>query len=167
MTIKQLQIKLNKESSNFGEEMVVIHQDLVKLRTGDDTGPAIAWRNRHFLAQIYSDGTHLRLSINRTVLNDEGHWVDGITWDELQWVKAQCGFSHYWAVEIYPADEHVICDANIRHLLLLGEQQPSFAWTSETRAGRSPLNEILANQPVSRAVRRRLKNSIMEVASGR
>lgn len=87
------------------------------------------WRSRKFLAQLFRqrDGT-LRLSVNRTMVGLDGdRWIDGITWDELQQVKAECGFGDRWAVEIYPPDYDVVNVANVRHLFLLPEA-PAFAW---------------------------------------
>lgn len=86
------------------------------------------WRSRRFLAQLYAepDGV-LRLSINRTTTATGDRWVDGITWDELQAVKAECGFGHVWAVEVYPPADCVVNVANVRHLWLL-PKAPTFAW---------------------------------------
>lgn len=91
-------------------------------------GPFAAWRNRNFLVQAYHDGGTVRLSINRTDFSvSTGDWDDGITWDELMRVKAACGYGDFWAVEVYPPDEHLVNVANIRHLWLLPEP-PAFGW---------------------------------------
>ena len=93
--------------------------------------PIQVWRSRHFLVQQYAapEPAMCRLSVGRTSLNGD-RWVDGITWDDLQWIKAQCGYADSWAVEIYPPDEHVINVANIRHLWLI-QHAPEFAWPKE------------------------------------
>jgi len=86
------------------------------------------WRSRFFLVQEYAEpGAPIRLSINRVRLLPNGRWADGITWDELQRVKAEVGFGEHWAVEIYPAARDLVDVANIRHLWLLTEP-PSFGW---------------------------------------
>ena len=86
------------------------------------------WRSRRFLAQLYVESAGiLRLSVNRTSTPDGNRWADGITWDELQAVKGQCGFADAWAVEIYPPADCVVNVANVRHLWLLPEP-PAFAW---------------------------------------
>lgn len=94
-----------------------------------DRGPVMVWRSRNFLVQKFEDykGSALcRLSICRT--NVQGNeWKDGITWEELQILKAQCGYGDDWAVEVFPADLHVVNVANMRHLWIL-PSMPDFAW---------------------------------------
>lgn len=82
--------------------------------------PIELWRSRGYLVQIYhvKDGVE-RLSVNRTALQEDGHWVGGITWDTLQRLKAECGRGHLFAVEIYPPDGEVVNVANIRHLWVM------------------------------------------------
>jgi hypothetical protein len=92
--------------------------------------PYRVWRSRDFLAQLYSywDGLDaddverfrgFRLTVSSTHLKAACHWADGLTWDNLQEVKRQCGMGHWWAVEIYPPDDRIVNDANMRHLWLL------------------------------------------------
>jgi hypothetical protein len=89
-----------------------------------------ALRNKHFLVQEYyvpHDTVICRLSIQRTMLDDRGGWVDGITWDQLQQVKSAVGYGDHDAIEIYPRDENVVNVANMRHLWILAEPL-AFAW---------------------------------------
>jgi len=73
--------------------------------------PAVsAWASDRFLAHAYEDCGTLRLSVERK----DGH--DGITWDELQQVKNDCGFADQDAIEFYPAQADVINTGNVRHL---------------------------------------------------
>lgn len=82
--------------------------------------PARVWRSNRLMVQEHfeSDGT-IRLSINRTALGNDGHWLDGLTWDDLMLVKQQTGYGAAFAVEIYPADSNVVNVANMRHLWIL------------------------------------------------
>ena len=75
-----------------------------------------AWRSRDFFAALWDEHGQFRLSVNRTMIDGAGDWRDGITWDELQRVKRECGFGNKLAVEIYPADSDLVNVANIRHL---------------------------------------------------
>lgn len=93
----------------------------------DKNPPRKAWRSRFFLVQLFKDGQHYRLSVNRCGIDAEGGWKGDITWDELMECKRQCGYGDHWAIEVYPPDEHVVNVANIRHLFLL-EQPPACAW---------------------------------------
>ena len=87
--------------------------------------PAQVWRSRDYLAQLYvcwapdARAEGMRLSVCRTRLGPNGRWEDGLTWDELQAVKTQCGYGSDWAIEIYPPDANVVNDANMRHLWLI------------------------------------------------
>lgn len=89
--------------------------------------PLKVWRSRKFLVQLFDQDGHLRLSVNRTDIDREGNWQDGITWDELMECKCSCGFGDRWAVEVFPPDSQVVNVAPIRHLFLV--DQPPYAWT--------------------------------------
>jgi hypothetical protein len=94
------------------------------------------WRSRDFLVQVYAEGKNVvRLSVNRTSLNKAGTgWEEGISWDDLQRLKRECGRGHLDAVEVYPADGDVVNVANIRHLWVYVNEKVPFAW----RRGISP-----------------------------
>lgn len=81
------------------------------------------------MAVVYQSGDGAqRVSVNRTLIEEEtGRWVDGITWDELQEIKAQIGRQDAWAVEIHPPTDEVVDVANMRHLWLLDEA-PAYGW---------------------------------------
>lgn len=121
--------KLERDNAGSPATMTPIPQS--QWPTGGKDTLVGLWRSRRFLAQLFLQGPApgaLRLSVNRTSCDPAGErWLDGITWDELQQVKAECGFGDHWAVEIYPPDYDVVNVANVRHLFLLPEA-PAFAW---------------------------------------
>lgn len=85
------------------------------------------WRSKEYLVQIFEPKNGgQRMTVSRTSV-EAGMWRDGITWDELQMLKRQCGFGDFWAVEIYPADKEIVNVSNMRHLWLLAFA-PDFAW---------------------------------------
>jgi hypothetical protein len=86
------------------------------------------WRSRNFLVQEFEAKAPalIRLSINRTTLFGD-RWDDNITWDELQHIKAECGYHDCTAVEVFPPDRAVVNVANMRHLWVLAERMP-FEW---------------------------------------
>lgn len=87
------------------------------------------WRSRDFLVQVFAeeDGV-FRLSVNRTIIDViTGRWVEAITWDELQRLKAECGYGARDAVEVYPSDRDVVNVANMRHLWVMPTELP-FKW---------------------------------------
>jgi hypothetical protein len=79
-----------------------------------------AFRNFYFLAQLFETPmpTMLRLSVNRTDIDKAGQWLDRITFDDLYWVKNQCGFQNCDAVEVYPKVDDLVDDHNIRHIFI-------------------------------------------------
>lgn len=86
------------------------------------------WRSAGFLVQQYEEpGAPVRLSINRTEMRPDGRWADGITWDEIQALKAQAGYAERYAVELFPAAADLVDVANVRHIWLLDEP-PAWAW---------------------------------------
>jgi hypothetical protein len=81
--------------------------------------PSIAiWESEEFKVYAFQDGKAVRLDIERT----DG--LDGITWDELQRIKNDCGFSDCDAVEFYPSESDVINTGNLRHLYVFFEKLP-------------------------------------------
>ncbi|WP_051566706.1 hypothetical protein [Herminiimonas sp. CN] len=91
---------------------------------------AEVWLSRHFLVQVFNEANDIvRLSVSRvSVQAGTGQWADGITWDELQQVKRECGRANLDAVEIYPADGDVVNVANMRHLWVMPAALP-FKWS--------------------------------------
>lgn len=90
------------------------------------------FRSRDYLVQEYREPNPLvisRLSICRTSISGN-RWKDGITWDELQRIKNECGYGNIDAIEIYPADNDVVNVANMRHLWVLDAPIP-FAWRKQ------------------------------------
>lgn len=94
--------------------------------------PIEVWRSRAFLVQIFSESGVERITVCRTRITGQT-WQDGITWDDLQRLKRECGRGDKWAVEIFPAESETVNVANMRHLWVLDEM-PAFAW--HNRSGR-------------------------------
>lgn len=90
--------------------------------------PLRVWRSRDFLVQVFvaSRPAMVRLSICRTAM-ERDRWKDGITWDELQRLKRECGYGDVDAIEVFPADADVVNVANMRHLWVMAEPI-EFAW---------------------------------------
>ena len=79
-------------------------------------------RSRDFLVQEFAADAPavVRLSVCRTSVAGD-RWQDGITWDELQRLKHECGYANRDAVEVFPADIDVVNVANMRHLWVMAE----------------------------------------------
>ena len=122
--------KLRKESRQMPEALTLIADNSQINEPLPKGAPIKAWRNKEFLVQLYDQEGHSRLSINRSDVNKDGNWKEGISWDQLMKLKNQAGFEDQWAVEVFPPDSSVVNVANIRHLFLLPEA-PEFAWRKE------------------------------------
>jgi hypothetical protein len=91
--------------------------------------PVLVFQSNKYLVQVYEEYTFeypdlKRLSICRVKLGKGGRWQDGLTWDELQEIKRQCGYGDWWAIEVYPRDKDVVNVANLRHLWIMPEPLP-------------------------------------------
>lgn len=88
-----------------------------------------AWQSPEFTVQTFAvPGDIIRLSVNRNqILGTQKLFLEGITWDDLQTIKNECGYADRMAVEIYPEAQHVLNLINARHLWILPEPLP-FAW---------------------------------------
>ena len=101
------------------------------------------WRSRDFLVQVFVErGGVKRLSVCRTELDCEGQWKDGIAWEELQRLKAECGFGDCDAAEVYPRESDVVNVANMRHLWVFSEPI-EYGW----RVRNSPNDSSSATRP--------------------
>lgn len=93
--------------------------------------PVAAFRSKDFLAQIYHERGHVRISVNRTMIDGTGNWLEGISWDDLQRIKNEVGYGNSDAIELYPASKDVVNVANIRHLWVLPSGS-EYAWRSRS-----------------------------------
>lgn len=92
------------------------------------------WRSREFMVQVYREKNDMeRISVNRVSFTPDGtNYMDGISWDELMRVKAECGRGDRWAVEIYPPDADVVNVANMRHLWVFAAgAEPEIGWKKD------------------------------------
>lgn len=89
--------------------------------------PTYVYRSRRFFVQVYREYGYTRISVNRTDIDNEGNWKDGISWDDLFMIKGALGYQHQDAVEVYPAQNDLVNVANIRHLWIMNEPLP-FIW---------------------------------------
>ncbi len=106
-------------------------QSLFPVRVDADKWPS-AWealqckpfdlfRSRDFVVALYEAPRGIRMSVNRTMINRAGDWVEGISWDELMELKRHCGYGEMYAVEVYPRDADIVNVASMRHLWIMRE----------------------------------------------
>lgn len=123
--LKHIRRHIRDESATYPQTMKPVDPD--KWRHMRHTGIIAVWRSRHFMCQVYQKPNEpLRLTIQRSAINDDGGWKDGIAWDDIQRIKAECGYGDQCAIELYPPDRLVVNVANLRHIWIV--EPPSFMW---------------------------------------
>lgn len=95
--------------------------------------PIEVWRSKDFLVQVFQESFPgvQRMTACRTSFA-RGGYVDGISWEQLQTLKRECGRGDKDAVEIYPADDDVVNIANMRHLFIFDQLFP-LTWRNKAR----------------------------------
>lgn len=120
---------LEQENKKWPAELTQVPENAWPSTPDGLHKPILVWRSSEFVVQVFAEpGDVLRMSVNRTHIDPATlRWVDGITWDELQSLKRQCGYGDRFAVEIYPADVDIVNVGSLRHLWILREPL-AFAW---------------------------------------
>lgn len=134
VTLEEANEYMDRESLSYGDDFREMPENSWAKNWKTDNGekPFKVLRSRKFLVQVFRQPTGIiRITINRTRLKAIGRWEDGITWDEIQKIKTQIGYSHRDAVEVYPKDEDIVDVANMRHIWVLPEHQLNFIWRSK------------------------------------
>lgn len=62
-----------------------------------------------------------------TIFRTRWHRRKRFTWEELQGLKSAAGYGKQQAVEIYPADRHIVNRVDMRHLWIMPFTL-AFAW---------------------------------------
>ena len=114
-------IRRNLEKENLKRSKVLMPVVKVLWPTQDDDPTRIAvLTSQKYMVQIFDPGNGvLRLSCNRTSLDQFGNWEDNLSWDELMEIKRQCGYGDAYAVEILPEDRNIVNVANMRHIWIM------------------------------------------------
>jgi hypothetical protein len=120
---------LRDENKRWSAQLVHVPRDQWPPEAPrDGCAPIAVWRSSSMLVQIWNERAGwTRISVTRAAIADDGEWLDGLTWDELQAVKRAVGYGDMDAVEIYPPDSDVVNVANIRHLWISPEPL-DFIW---------------------------------------
>lgn len=88
------------------------------------------WKSKKFLVQIYAASNDMeRMTVCRTEQAGD-RFKDGITWDDLQRLKDECGRGDFDALELYPRNRDLVNVANMRHLWIMAEPV-SFGWRKD------------------------------------
>ena len=132
ISINRMSVLVASENAKWPDALVEIPRE--KWPAYTPRGLCKAFRSKRFVVQQYetvNGVTRLSISVTQFSSDRPGSFVDGISWDDLQRLKAECGFSDMDAVEVYPSDKDVVNDANMRHLWVLDEPL-SFAWRQKS-----------------------------------
>jgi len=113
--------QLERDNAKQPKELQEVPREQWPMSLRDSTLLRVL-RSRDFLVQEFLARLPaiVRLSVCRTSLFGD-RWKDGISWDDLQRLKHECGYGNRDAIEIYPADADVVNVANMRHLWIMAE----------------------------------------------
>lgn len=118
--IREARRQVYADNQSYPRHLVPVSKEKWPPYRGDGRAvPIGVWRSRDFLLMIFSEGAHVRLSVNRTDITPEGEFLQDISWDDLQRLKREAGYGDCDAVEVYPANIDVVNVANMRHLWIL------------------------------------------------
>lgn len=139
--------ELRRDNARWPTQMVVVPRELWPheiqgVSASTESKRLEVFRDRDFLVQVFQEDLGiLRLSICRTDWDEnKGRLKDGISWDDLQRIKDECGFVNLQAVEIYPEKSAIVNVANMRHLWVLPIRLP-FSWGKPADPAAAPALE--------------------------
>lgn len=117
---QQADQRAHRKTLDLPERLTLIPPEEMPIIPGAKKQPFAAYKSRRYLVQVYDEEKPQypvlkRLSVCRVKLT-AGGWEDGLTWDELQAIKSEIGYGHWYGIEIYPPDDRVINVANFRHI---------------------------------------------------
>lgn len=120
---REMRRQLERDNAKLPTSLQPIPCDQWPCVQGMTKKPYAVLRSRFFLVQMFQEADGVsRISVGRTEIEAcSGRWKDGISWEELQDIKRQCGLGDYYAIEVYPKDLDTVNVANLRHLWVLRE----------------------------------------------
>ncbi len=122
---------LRAENRKYGDGLVFIHPadwppTLKAAAKSAIIKPVGVWRSRHFTVQAFEEKKGIRrITVNRSDVDRDGEWKDGISWDELQHIK-EVLFPGQVAIEVFPPAKDVVNVSNMRHLWVMPEAIAAF-----------------------------------------
>lgn len=120
--------RIRRENAAQPETLAEIPRDRWPNAANVAGGPDRVFRSRRFLVQAFDEDDGLvRLSVNIADVGMRG-WKEGISWEELQQIKRECGYGACDACEVFPADKDVVNVANMRHLWVFTKSMIPFVW---------------------------------------
>ena len=124
-----LRRQLKKENAKWGAALVEVPlHSWPAQRPLPGNYRRSVWRSRDFIVQVFEEYQGaVRITVNRTELAELGTSRDGISWDDLQRIKRECGFGEEVAMELYPPDASVVNVGAMRHLFVV-PKAPAFMW---------------------------------------
>ncbi|MGA3209451.1 MAG: hypothetical protein ABSE05_16705 [Syntrophales bacterium] len=113
--LKLMRRKLQKENDKRFLTLTPVSKE--NWPYNDDINRIAVFLSLYYLAQIFDEKNGvIRISCNRTTMDQNGQWEENLSWDELMEVKRQCGYGESYAVEVLPGDSEIVNVANMRHI---------------------------------------------------
>lgn len=116
-------------------------------RLTPDTKRFNVWQSYSYMVQAFHEKNGVvRLAVKRNIKNTE-RTSDSICWDELQAIKAACGYGNFEAVEVFPTSDDEQPAGGMRHLWIMPKSERlEFAWRNASHQ-LSLIRDMLSNKP--------------------
>jgi hypothetical protein len=124
--LKLMRRQLEKENAKRPELLTSVDKSLWPT-DGHDNSRTGCMVSKKYMVQIFDEHNGvIRISCNRTSINQFGQWEENLSWDELMEIKRQAGYGDRYAVEVLPGDDDIVNVANMRHFWVM--PHPIVGW---------------------------------------
>ena len=125
--LKLMRRQLEKDNAKRSEILTPVDKELWPSGDLENPNRIEVMLSRKYMVQIFDEQNGaIRISCNRTSIDQFGQWEENLTWDELMEIKRQAGYGDRYAVEVLPEDENIVNVANIRHIWIM--PRPIVGW---------------------------------------
>lgn len=128
--IREQQRYIRAQNARFTDELKPVPEPWPAIYKDGKARALAVYRSKQFLVVVFDENGATRITVNRTMIDGSGNWLEGISWDDLQRIKNECGFADKDAIEIYPRKGDEVNVSNMRHLWILDHPIP-FAWRAK------------------------------------
>jgi len=127
--LKLMRRQLEKENAKRPVNLTPVAKVLWPTDGSDNTRIG-AMVSQKYMVQIFDEQNGvIRISCNRTSMDQFGQWEENLSWDELMEIKRQAGYGDQYAVEVLPGDADIVNVANMRHIWVM--PHPIVGWRKQ------------------------------------
>ena len=127
---KAMKRKLEKENKKYSNRIEAIPES--EWPGNSDDKVLGAYRSCNYLIIVSDAGEQMdglvQITVQRTSIDREGNFDDGIDYDTLQIIKNEVGYSNYDAIEVFPRHIDYYAQPNVRYLWVMTKNTLPFIW---------------------------------------